>query len=54
MHEEEVMLQTGQNEVVTLPLKPRDFAWCEVIAKGWRIDVGNYEIAGGDSSRNLT
>ncbi len=49
-----VMLQPGQSQIVELPLRPRDFAWCDVSAKGWRVNAGNYEIAVGDSSRNLS
>jgi len=49
-----VFLQPGQSQVVSLPLSPRDFAWCDVKAKGWRADAGNYQIEVGDSSRNLT
>ncbi|WP_170065502.1 beta-glucosidase [Abditibacterium utsteinense] len=49
-----VFLQPGQSQIATIGLSPRDFAWCDVKAKGWRVDAGNYEIAVGDSSRNLT
>ncbi|RYX80609.1 beta-glucosidase [bacterium] len=48
-----VMLQPGQSQTVTLPLKMRDFAWCDTNARGWRVDAGNYEIGVGDSSRDL-
>jgi beta-glucosidase len=48
-----VMLQPGQSQVVTLTLKPRDFAWCDVDARGWRVNAGNYQIEVGDSSRNI-
>ncbi|BCM88899.1 xylan 1,4-beta-xylosidase [Abditibacteriota bacterium] len=49
-----VMLQPGQSQTVSIPLKMRDFAWCDVDARGWRVDAGQYEIAVGDSSRGLT
>ena len=49
-----VSLQPGQSRDVSLRLTPRDFAWCDVKAKGWRVDSGTYEIEVGDSSRNLT
>lgn len=49
-----VFLQPGQSQTVTLPLTPRDFAWCDAKAKGWRADAGQYNIEVGDSSRNLT
>ncbi len=49
-----VFLQPGQSQTVTLPLTPRDFAWCDVKSKGWRADAGQYSIEVGDSSRNLT
>jgi beta-glucosidase len=50
---EKVFLQPGQSREIAIPLKPRDFAWCDVKAKGWRVDAGAYEIGVGDSSRNL-
>ena len=49
-----VFLQPGQSQTVSLPLSPRDFAWCDTAAKGWRVDAGRYQIEAGDSSRNLT
>ena len=49
-----VFLQPGQSQTVSLPLSPRDFAWCDTTAKGWRVDAGNYFVEVGDSSRNLT
>lgn len=48
-----VFLQPGQSREISLPLAPRDFAWCDVNAKGWRVDAGDYAIEIGDSSRNL-
>jgi beta-glucosidase len=48
-----VMLQPGESQIVSIPLQMRDFAWCDVDARGWRVDPGNYEIAVGNSSRNL-
>ena len=49
-----VMLQPGQSQTVSLALKPRDFAYCDVKTRGWRTDAGNYEIGAGGSSRDLT
>ena len=49
-----VFLQPGQSQTVSLPLSPRDFAWCDTKAQGWRVDAGRYQIEVGDSSRNLT
>jgi len=49
-----VFLRPGESRIATIDLKPRDFAWCDVKAKGWRVDAGQYEIEVGDSSRNLT
>ncbi len=49
-----VFLQAGQSQNVSLQLSPRDFAWCDVRAKGWRANAGTYQIEIGDSSRNLT
>ncbi len=48
-----VMLQPGEIRTVSMMLKPRDFAWCDVKGGGWRVNAGNYEIAVGDSSRSL-
>lgn len=48
-----VVLEPGQSQIVEFPLTPRDFAWCDVVAKGWRVSAGSYEITVGDSSRNL-
>ncbi len=49
-----VFLQPGQSQTVGVALSPRDFAWCDVKAKGWRVDAGRYVVEIGDSSRNLT
>ena len=48
-----VFLQPGQSQTVALPLSSRDFAWCDVKAKGWRADAGQYQIEVGDSSRDI-
>ena len=48
-----VFLQPGQSRTVSLPLSPRDFAWCDTSAKGWRVDAGNYFVEVGASSRDL-
>ncbi len=48
-----VFLAPGQSQIVTMGLVARDFAWCDVQSKGWRVNAGRYEIAVGDSSRNL-
>ena len=34
-----VFLQPGQSQIATIGLSPRDFAWCDVKAKGWRADA---------------
>ena len=47
-------LQPGESRDVSIELTPRDFAWCDVKAKGWRADAGTYRIEVGDSSRDLT
>ena len=49
-----VFLQPGQSQIAQIGLSPRDFAWCDVQNKGWRVDEGRYQIEVGDSSRNLT
>lgn len=49
-----VFLQPGQSGLATIGLSPRDFAWCDVKSKGWRVNAGRYQIEVGDSSRNLT
>ena len=48
-----VFLQPGQSGFVTIDLGPRDFAWCDTKAKGWRVNAGDYAVEVGDSSRNI-
>jgi beta-glucosidase len=48
-----VTLTPGKSKTVAIPLQWRDFAWCDIDARGWRVDGGDYEIAVGDSSRSL-
>lgn len=49
-----MFLQPGQSRIAVIGLSPRDFAWCDVTAKGWHANAGTYQIEVGDSSRDLT
>jgi beta-glucosidase len=49
-----VFLKPGESKLAMISLSPRDFAWCDVKAKGWRVNAGQYQIEVGDSSRHLT
>ena len=49
-----VFLNPGESQTAEISLTPRDFAWCDDKAKGWRANAGDYEIEIGDSSRHLT
>ena len=49
-----VSLAPGATQTVTLSLSPRDFAWCDAKAKGWRVNPGQYSVEVGDSSRNIS
>ena len=48
-----ILLQPGQARTVSLPLTPRDLAYCDVPGKQWRADAGSYEIQIGASSRDI-
>ena len=48
-----VDLLPGQTKIVTILLKPRDFAYCDVPGKQWKADAGVYEIEVGASSRDI-
>ena len=48
-----VNLLPGQTKIVTLTLRPRDLAYCDVPGKQWRADAGLYEIEVGASSRDI-
>lgn len=47
-----VHLAPGGQAEVSLPLTPRDFAWFDTAARGWRIDAGTYGLRIGRSSRD--
>lgn len=48
-----VHLEPGEAATVTIPLSPRSFAFYCTQRNEWVVEDGDYEIAVGDSSRNL-
>ncbi len=48
-----VNLRSGQTKTVTMTLRPRDLAYCDVRGRQWRADAGKYTIQIGSSSRNI-
>jgi len=48
-----VDLLPGQTKTVTMTLRPRDLAYCDVPGKQWKADAGRYEIEVGASSRDI-
>ena len=48
-----VELLPGQTKIVTLTLRPRDLAYCDVRGHQWRADAGVYDIQIGSSSRDI-
>ncbi len=48
-----VDLLPGQTKMITMTLRPRDLAYCDVPGKQWRADAGVYEVQVGASSRDI-
>ncbi len=48
-----VDLLPGQTKIVTMTLRSRDLAYCDVPGKQWRADAGAYDIEVGASSRDI-
>ena len=48
-----VDLLPGQTKTVTMTLRPRDLAYCDVPGKQWKADTGSYDIQVGASSRDI-
>lgn len=48
-----VDLLPGQTKNVTMTLRPRDLAYCDVPGKQWKADAGVYDIQVGASSREI-
>ena len=48
-----VDLRPGETKTVTMTLRPRDLAYCDVPGKQWKADAGRYEIEVGGSSRDI-
>ena len=48
-----VALLPGQTKTVTLTLRPRDLAYCDVPGQQWKADAGVYDIQVGASSRDI-
>lgn len=47
-----VRMEPGTSAEVSLPLTPRDFAWYDAAAHGWRVEAGSYGIRIGRHSRD--
>jgi beta-glucosidase len=48
-----VDLHPGETKTVTIPLNKRAFSYWDVASHSWQVIPGNYEIALGQSSRNI-
>ena len=46
-------LKPGETRHVSVPLDHRSFAYWNVATHGWKVDPGPYEIAVGQSSRDI-
>lgn len=51
---ERVELKPGESRVVTVELKPRDFAYFDEKGTDWHVPAGKYDIRVGDSSEKLS
>jgi beta-glucosidase len=50
---EKVFLKQGETKLVTLTLKPMDFAFYDVERNAWNVEEGNYELQLGASSADI-
>ncbi len=48
-----VDLLPGQTKTVTITLRPRDLAYCDVRGRQWKADAGVYDVQIGSSSRDI-
>jgi beta-glucosidase len=48
-----VDLKPGETRHVSVPLDRRSFAYWDVATHAWKVDPGRYEIAVGQSSRDI-
>ena len=48
-----VNLSSGQTKRVTILLRPRDLAYCDVPGRQWKADAGVYDLQIGASSRDI-
>lgn len=46
-------LQAGESAVVEFGLGLRDFAYCDIDAKGWRVDAGTFRISAGFNAEQI-
>lgn len=46
-------LQAGESAVVEFELGLRDFAYCDVDAKGWRVDAGTFRLSAGFNAEQI-
>ncbi|MBO5226756.1 MAG: glycoside hydrolase family 3 C-terminal domain-containing protein [Ruminococcus sp.] len=51
---EKVALEAGETKTVTFTLDKRAFAYYDEVLDGWCVPTGDYTIAAGNSSANLT
>jgi beta-glucosidase len=48
-----VTLNAGETKTITMKLKPRDFAFWDVISNNWKVESGEFDLLVGSSSRNI-
>lgn len=46
-------LQAGESAVVEFELGLRDFAYCDVDSKGWRVDAGTFRLSAGFNAEQI-
>jgi beta-glucosidase len=46
-------LEAGESAVVEFEMGLRDFAYCDVDAKGWRVDAGTFRISAGFNAEQI-
>jgi len=48
-----VTLEAGASATVEFELGLRDFAYCDVDAKGWRVDAGQFRLSAGFNAEQI-
>jgi len=46
-------LKAGESSIVEFELDLRDFAYCDVDAKGWRVDAGTFRLSAGFNAEQI-